>query len=237
MATLVFDTLRVGFPSAEVHVCINAEPDLAVVVREEILKLLPEAIITEAQTIHHEWIEKLIRDQTEPFYLVDTDVIFYRRFEQYSFTEALAGWRIPEWLDAFSGCITRARLHPSLLYVNPVKVMGQLASVYGAVPETRFTPTVNPFHPLCLPFKGRMYFHDTLSLLYHAIGGTAFTDVQKDAYCHFNFGTIPDVVMGRLPKLEAQAISIRRLDILSNYACGFGAWREQEEYYANHPPL
>ena len=181
-------------------------------------------------TIHHEWIEALVKTENEPFFILDTDVIFYSSFEGYKFDVPLAGRRISEWDDGFSGCVTRARLHPSLLYIDPVMVRSAIELFESQVPKTVFTPKVNLFYPICLPFKRRWYFNDTCSLLYQAIGGQSFTDAQKDAYCHFEFGTIPDVVLPRLPVKESAAMVERRMAILKNPALGHGAWREQDEY-------
>ena len=75
-----------------------------------------DATVQYVDTIHHKWIEKLVQEQNEPFFILDTDVIFHDNFEQFEFVVSLAGWLIPEWRDEFSGCITRARLLTSLLY-------------------------------------------------------------------------------------------------------------------------
>jgi len=227
--TLVFDTLRIGFPTATIGVYLN---NLDAETSKVIIGLADkvQAGTKNTNTIHHEWIESLVSTEQEPFFIVDTDVIFYSNFENYNFAESLAGYRIPEWKDDFSGAITRARLHPSLLYIDPVAVRAAIDKFKELIPDTPFTPKVNLFHPICLPFKRRWYFNDTCSLLYQAIGGQSFTDEQKNAYCHFEFGTIPDVVLPRLPTAHATAMMERRLAILNNPALGRGAWREQEEY-------
>lgn len=235
MAKLVFSTLRIGFPTAEVHAFLNPMPSPAI--ESDIRACMDRAQVSQISNcdmIHHDWIKDVPMRRQSPFYLLDTDVIFYRNFEQYSFSGPLAGWRIPEWRDDFSVAITRARLHPSLLYVDPMAVREALGKFSSVLPEGPFTPFVDVFDPLCVPFKEQMYFYDTCSLLYHAIGGTPFTDEQKNAYCHFNFGTIPDLVLPRLKPQEAAAMVARRSEILLNPSLGLGAWREQEDFYANH---
>lgn len=198
MTTLVFDSLRTGFPNAEVTVHLNGD----------VLKNCPDAakaaeavgckVIEKSATIHHEWIEGLVNKETEPFYLLDTDVIFYNSIEHWRFDGPLAGWRIPEWQDEFAGAVTRARLHTSLLYVDPQAVRQKLEEFQSVCPQTPFTPLANPYHPIVLPVNGRMYFYDTCSILYHSVGGQAFTDQQLDSYFHFFFGCIPDLVLPRL---------------------------------------
>lgn len=235
MATLVFKSLRVGFPNANVTVYLNnldrnAESDLL----DECGKV--QALAKPVKTIHHEWIQGLIGESVDPFFILDTDVIFYSNFERFDLSGcALAGWRIPEWNDSFSGCITRARLHTSLLYIDPVRVRALVKAYESKIADTPFTPKVNLIHPLTLPFKNRPYFYDTCSLLYHSIGGRSFTDEQKESFCHMNFGTIQDIVLPRLSKEEATQIDTARNVILSNNSWGKGSWRYQEDFYSRHP--
>jgi hypothetical protein len=63
-------------------------------------------------------------------------------------------------------------------------------------------------------------------MLYHAIGGTEFTPEQKDAYFHFHYGTLSDVVLPRLSNHEN--IYNQRKAILENPKLGRWAWRQQE---------
>lgn len=202
MTALVFKTVRVGFPTAKICVFNN---DLSVEHRE-LLKAECEKVGAELfgtichPSIHHTWIEELVRREEEPFYVLDTDVVFYQNFERFVFETALAGWRIPEWRDEFTKTVTRARLHTSLLYINPKKVRAAVATYEQQFPVTPFNPLANLFHPLCLPFKGETYFYDTCAFLYHAIGGTAFTDEQKDCYFHMFFGTFSDLVLPVIDK-------------------------------------
>jgi hypothetical protein len=231
---LVFKTLRVGFPTYDVVVHINGEasdncpslPDLCKGVNAE-TRLV--------NTIHHTWIESLLQSESDPFWILDTDVIFYESIEEVGVSDALVGCRIPEWQDEFSGAITRPRLHPSLLYINPTLVRAKLAKFLSVLPDTPFTPPCNFINPLCLPLDGRMYFHDTMSLLYHAIGGRAFTADERDKFFHFNFGSIPDIVLPRLK--DAEPMTAARKAVMDNPELGRGAWRAQDEYYASKPAL
>jgi hypothetical protein len=233
---VIFHTLRTGFPTADVILRSNALPTYAF---GQIEKLAKDTDCQweddNSETIHHRWIEALVNRESKPFWICDTDIIFYESVERWNFETALAGWRIPEWQDDFSGSITRARLHGSLLYMDPLKIKAQWAEKTKACPETPFTPLVDPFNPLVQPINGRLYFHDTCSVLYHAIGGTAFTDRQKDAFFHFNFGTIPDLVLPRLRAAAGINMDVVRDAILADPIKGRGQWRSQEEYYQAFP--
>lgn len=233
--TLVFKTIRVGFPTANIRVDGNELPDYAF----EAVKIACEQSGCEfwngIHGIHHQWVEGECRDKKEPFVLCDTDMIFFDEVESWKFDTSLAGWRIPEWRDDFSGCVTRARLHTSLLFVDPVKLREDISKFYANVFESEFTPRANLFHPLVVPFKKTPLFYDTCSMLYHAIGGTAFTEQQLDALFHFNFGSISDIVLPRLPRQDQDNFRLARAAILQNRSRGKGMWRSQQNWYLSHP--
>lgn len=228
---LVFKTIRVGFPTARIFVRNNELDADSLTALSETMKSVGAEWEGGMQTptIHHEWIEQLVREQTEPFWIVDTDMVFFGKVEDWTFSTFLAGWRIPEWQDEFTKARTRARLHTSLLYIDPVKLRADIARYESQFPKTAFNPLVNLFHPLCLPLKEHGTFYDTCGLLYHAVGGTAFTPAQLSAYSHLNFGTIPDIV---LPHLQhGREMFEARKAIMNNPDLARGLWRAQMEYY------
>lgn len=233
-ALLVFKSLRVGFPTAEVMVYLNKmDPDHAQSVISECSKVNAQWTVTD--TIHHTWIYEVLQGATEPFWLVDTDLIFYRNFEQYTFDAPMAGLRVPEFVDEFSGCTTRARLHTSLLYLDPMRIQTELIRYTSKIYSSPFTPQINLVNPVVLPFRSRPYYYDTAALLYHAVGGRAFTDIQKGGFCHFQFGTISDLVLPRLGR-ASEPMKLAREAILKDPSLGHDAWRYQEEWYAQRQP-
>lgn len=232
---LVFDSLRTGFPSAKIHVHGNDLKDYALDRVRLDSGSLGATFVNYPATIHHVWLEQLLANETEPSVLLDTDVVIYENVEGWQFETALAGARIPEWQDEFTNAITRARLHPSLLFVNPVKYREAVAKYESQFPVTPFNPLINLVYPICQPFKQRAYFSDTLSLAYHAIGGTAFTDRQLDGFFHFGVGTLSDIVLARLT--NGKQMAEWRENILKNPELGRGQWRSQLLYYENHQPI
>lgn len=224
-SVLVFKTIRVGFPTAKIICYLNQ-----VECRDDIINAIPEGVeYSDVTTIHHAWLEQLVKTEQESFWICDTDVSFWGKVEDWAFDKALAGRRIPEWKDEFSNAVTRARLHPSMMWIDPVKVREKIKAYEATIPATVFTPGVNLFHPLVLPFKEERIFYDTLGFLYHAIGGQAFTDRQLDAYDHFNFGAIPDIVLPRLS--NGAEMLMARNEALGDPSKFRGAWRWQQEYY------
>lgn len=246
---LVFDTIRVGFPTASIDVHINGiccDPLRAL--EYKVMKV-NGALYKMAQTIHHEWIESLIYRENEPFFICDTDVIFWDNFEKWDFSgHALAGRYIPQFYDEFSKCITRPRLHTSLLYIDPVEVRKQIKAYYNQFPDTPFNPKPNLFYPMfhplmepvasenaddrLFPFGGRLftnYFYDTCSMLYHAIGGLPFNEEHLNCFDHLHCGTISDII--------APHLSIGK-DLVAKHQAAFanpqlakGCWKHQNEYF------
>lgn len=230
---LVFRTIRTGFATASINVIGNHLPDYADKKVAEACEATQCVFENQTATIHHEWVRWLAENQREPFWICDTDIVLYGQVEGWQFSTSIAGARSPEWEDAH-GNITRSRLHGSLMFINPVLLREQLTPYFSSKPLTPFMPPANPFYPILIPLNGRLYFYDTCSVLYHMIGGTAFSDEQRDAYFHFNFGTIPDLTLPLLDNPEA--ILKRRAWIMEDTQRGRGLWREGEEYFAARVP-
>ncbi len=232
---LVFDTIRVGFPTAKIIVYDN---DLNTDVRDEVLAACLENgyEYKNVDTIHHEWITDIcIKNQCgKPFWIVDTDIVFYSKVEDWEFKTPLAGYRMPEFDDEFTGAITRARLHTSLMYIDPVILAAEIDGYLSQFPETPFNPKASFIDPLCIPFSGRGIFYDTMAMAYQAVGGTEFTPKQKDAYFHMHYGTLSDMVLPRLT--NGEEIGRVRDSILANPELGRGLWRVQDEYLNGRRP-
>lgn len=232
---LVFQSIRVGFPTARIIVTGNTLPDFALGPVEAACAASGCEFENGPETIHHRFIDDLLETETEPFVLSDTDIIYYSKVEDWKFGTALAGYRIPEFYDDFMGAITRSRLHTSLLFVDPVLFRKQWSVYESGFAVTPFRTIANPCDPLCTSLNGRRYFSDTMSIAYHAIGGTDFTAEQKDAYFHFHYATLEDLVIPKLSSDPASVISARK-QVLELPSLGNGAWRNHEEYYQSKRP-
>lgn len=229
---LVFKTIRVGFPTAELIVqCngLNGAGTWGQTLKDDV-DAAGGTLVIDDEVTHHEWIRMLLSKEDQPFWISDTDIIYFRKVEHWVFDAPMAGYRVPEFFDEFTQATTRARLHTSLLYLDPVRVRTAAQNYLKRHPSTQFNPPVDLVNPLYLPLNGQTYFYDTCSLLFHAIGGKAFTDTQKDAYFHFHFGSFSDLV---LPAITGgELMGAMREAILAEPSLGMGMWRAQEEYYA-----
>jgi len=234
-STLVFDSLRVGYPTAHVTVYLNNIQDKSCEheIREACEKAEVDSVIEiKNSTIHHVWMETLVMTEDEPFICLDTDIIFWDNCEEWVFHKPVAGRLIPEFWDDFTNCITRPRLHGSHLWVRPKEVRELIESYRKQFPVTPFNPGANLFYPIYLPFKFKgktiNFFHDTACLLYQAFGGDAFEEKHLNCFDHLNAGTISDLVAPRLPDVRLREAHFA---IFENPSLARGAWRMQDKYY------
>lgn len=227
--TLVFKTIHVGFPDTEVFVTGN-ELTATALEKTEAAALGASCKFTNLpKQTHQKWIQKLIAEQKEPFWICDTDMVFYQSVEDWEFTAALAGYRVPEFYDEFTKMVTRSRLHTSLMRIDPFAMRVACSKYWLAHRTTEFNPFLEMWDPIVVPLNGRSYFYDTMAVAYHALGGQEFTDEQKNAYFHFHFGSFSDLV---LPALSAgEGMKAARNIILEDPSQGIGMWRAQDEYF------
>jgi hypothetical protein len=211
---LVFDSLRVGFPTARVNVHIN---DCSCRLKEEVDTIRKLCIgITNCyfgpmlhDEQHHYWIERLIKLNDKPFIICDTDMVFWENMESIfadiSPDTSIAGRFIPEFMDKeFSGCMTQPRIHTSLMYINPTLLKEKIALYDNQIFESIFTPQANLYYPLVLPSsvtRGEPLFFDTMALAYSIMESDdvyMFGSRELNCYDHFNFGSISDIVLARM---------------------------------------
>lgn len=234
---MVFKTIRVGFSTAEVTVWWNGDMDVTCKTRSQVYAAAAGALgglhWWDGRTIHHEWILRLLDTETEPFYICDTDVVFWESVEGWNHGDApIAGRYTPQFFDHFTKCVTRPRLHTCLMYFNP-GIIRQLAEKYlTQFSDTQFQPRPNLIYPMFHPVRQgsdiRNYFYDTTSMLFHAIGGRLFDERQNLAFDHLQYGTFSDLVAGKYPNgniVEFHAA------VLDNPKLLKGQWKRDLEYY------
>lgn len=230
-STLVFKSVRTGFPTSSIMVHMNRmDPELHDQIMPHVKAVQPDGIL-QVDTIHHRWIEQLSIEQESPFWICDTDQIFWSKVEDWNFG-TLAGRYIPKWRNEYAGCVEIPRLHTSLMWLDPMAVQTAIAIWKGKFPEQVWTPTINLFRPIVIPMgRGMNLFADCTAMLYSAIGGQRFEPYQMDAYTHLNFGTIEDQVYPRMSD-RAQLQEARNRFWLAPEEFK-GDWRRQDAYYAS----
>jgi len=195
-ALLVFKTIRTGFPTAEIVVYGN---DLS----RNTLSHMPFPVLTISERISHDsWVERLIHTQHEPFWIVDTDVVFFDSVEH--FTAPMFGGRFePEFKDEWTRSTHVACLHPSLMYFNPVEIRcGLFQWRLEHIPKYFPNMISNLIRQQITVRNGETIFHDTCSGLYHAFGGTAFDEDMNGRFEHLHCGCVSDVLSKEVDSLK-----------------------------------
>lgn len=229
--TLVFRTIRIGFPTANILVYGNAlDPQSTQAVgqaTEDVGGLFRYISIVS----HGEWIERLIQTERDPFWICDTDVVFFDKVEDWT-CELFSGRYEPEFFESWTQSHHVARLHPSLMLFNP----GPLRTAMRAWPGCHeFFNSVNKdliqWHWEChrSPEGVSLRFYDTCAGLYHALGGTPFTDHQNAAYAHLHCGTYGHLIV------EHNDLHAAHAAVLKNPEVARWLTMEQTRWYKEHP--
>lgn len=236
-STLVFDTIRVGFPDSKITVWFNdGVGALPIPARVYAIDRADRCFTT--TTTHPKWIESLIDHATEPFWIIDTDVCFWKEmiFDPNG-VHALAGRKVPAFACLVTGCLTQERLHTAVMRIDPVLFREHSETALKRLnPNTPFFSAPSLVAPVTFTFKPqiglpRWHFHDTLSQAYRVFGGEAFKEETLDCYDHINAGTYAELVDNKIPGFK-----YRVLKYLDNPETLRGRWREEEKWYAEHAP-
>lgn len=202
---LVFDSLRIGFPIVEIAVYGNGLPaSVDGTVRVHAHKAGAEFVTLPTMIPHGTWIESLIAEETHPFWICDTDIEFYRPVESWfkNSTALFAGRYEPEFFERWTQSVHMARLHPSLMWFNPVLLRAAMRSWPGK--HTFFSAVEKVMVRFAfVPAGGRLMFFDTCAGLHHALGGLPFTKEQNECFTHQFAGTYRDLL--GVPESELRA--------------------------------
>lgn len=205
---LVFRTLRVGFPTADVMVFGNGlAPAHAPVVKKACLDANC-TFISVPRTSHDAWVESLIQASPVSFWILDTDVVFHESVEGFVTDETLMKGRYePPFIEPWSQTQKVQRLHTSVLYLNAPALRRGMTEWMR-----RWHPPGFPFRPSaelvrqCYAPQGsaqRPLFYDTCAGLYLALGGESFTDQENAAFDHLHCATYVDRMGDAIPGLAA----------------------------------
>lgn len=233
---MVFETLRVGFPKAEIHVANNEVGTGYYTGINAAAARVGASVRNLSFATHQDWVEGLCDIEDEPFYICDTDIAFWKSVEGWQWTHPLAGRWIPEFYDPWSRMIVQPRLHTSLLYIDPVRVREAIEKYYDAIPDVNFMERPNLFASRTHPVRhgGRLIneWSDTCALLSRVVPGQCFNEAHLECYDHLNAGTWLDVVGDAHPGLRV-TYDAALTDINSMR----GLWRRQEEFYRTMTPI
>ncbi len=229
-ATLVFNTLRVGFPQARLHVADNASlPACRPAIRQAAEACGASFTQIETAMAHHDFLEGILNAQTAgPAIFVDPDVCFWENVEGWQFDALAAGRLIPGFDCAYTGCLTHPRLHTSFLWVPDV---ARLRTAIHAIRAKRFE--FEPFRPAMFPLAGAWHRFDTGAGLYAALRQDlhAFSETELDAYDHLFCGSHLAAVSPALGDRYGELFAQLHQKVQADHRALKGAWRLQEEYF------
>lgn len=235
-ATFVFDTLRVGFPTATICVSGNALDRQS---EREICGHLKfnnhdgEIHYTNlAHTSHDAFIETLIQVMNRPFWLCDTDVYFKAKVEHWFPEEGtiLAGRYEHEFHEEWTNTLKVARLHTCLMYIDPIKLRTAIREVTGRIPwPFGNSAQQNLIRQTFMPRLGsKTLFYDTMAGCWQSGIGTKFSKEQDAAFAHLHAATYCDLIA---PNLSVPDFEAKQKAILDNPKLADGLKVETDKYF------
>jgi len=222
--TLVFPTLRTGFPDSTINVTINGNTHGATrgPLLEKIVAAncgwdfvdssplrddddLSPAWINGACIHHAAWIRNCILEHArdyhadKPLVILDSDCLLWDRCDNWEFQKPLAGYYVPRMWNDFAKCVSFPRVHTSFLYLRPTELLAQIKNTYSLASEVHgeYCPC-DPFMPAVKFIDGKPYFWDSTSVLYNMVGASHFTPDHLKCYDHLNSASFRDVMVARM---------------------------------------
>jgi hypothetical protein len=230
----VFNTLRVGFPTADVYAYIKHGPSVkelqSAVYRAS---AFPHTMPYDASNIeHYDWIRAVVYDNEGPIVFCDTDMIFYESVEDdlKKVPDLLAGRYIPPYWNVTIRANETDRLHTSLLYIKDcVRLRQHIANTIN----TGLHP-YNPFAPFQYYHNGVRLYYDCCANLCHSFDGayTVFTPDMLDKYTHLVSGTMLNSVAALLP--GGERLKLHHQMAKENPESVRGLWREHDRFYQHY---
>lgn len=228
---LVFRSIRTGFPTAPIVVTGNA---LDIEEEEPIRQRAKEVgggFANIYRVTHSEWIAGLINRTPEPFFICDTDVIFWKDMEGFEFKGPMHGRHVPAFACPVTETDTMERLHTALLYIDP-REFRQFNQLHREQEEAAhpFPIQLDLVKPVRFALSNRIMFNDTLGQAFHTLGGFAFSPEMLDCYDHISCGTYLDLLDKKIPgSLD------RQMDYVLHPEKAKGLWRQQQKYLEGRP--
>src|SRR5690349_7960271 len=117
--TLIFRTLRVGFPNAHIRVVDNASrPDVRPTIQRLAEDCGAEHVQLEQEVRHHAFLADTLQAQAAGTAIfLDPDLCFWEEVEHWNFDALMAGRLLPKYNCEYTGCVSHPRLHTSFLWI------------------------------------------------------------------------------------------------------------------------
>jgi hypothetical protein len=232
-ATLVFKTLRVGFPTSPIFVWGNGLPMFLEDQVRAAARPTGATFNNLKPTCHDHWIEQLVLNQAQPFWICDTDMVFFDECEWFfdgRDSDLFAGRFEPTWHEPWTDSVHVERLHTCLQWFNPVALRAAMAGwLHSTVPQVFANAEMPLIRQHFVPVRGgKTLFYDSTAGLWHAGGGTKFTARQNGAFEHLHCGSYSDEV-GKVDVLKG--LPAMHEAIIQNPELARGIQKQQDEFY------
>jgi hypothetical protein len=235
--SLIFKTLRVGFPNARVYVVDNAslpeaQAQIATLCRENECEFKR---MTGSGLQHHEFIDTTIREQATvsssdgPLVFLDPDICLWQSCENFSFGGLIAGKKLSKFYDSITNTVTMPRIHSSFLWVKDARA---LLHEILRIKAKRFD--FLPFQSFSFNMDGSWFRYDTGANLYAALPEkhSFFSDSHFEYYDHLYAGSHLDWIF-HLYDDECREMMTRTHNYAktNNIIPLKGIWREQDKIF------
>jgi hypothetical protein len=234
-ALLVFRTIRTGFPTAKIVVWGNGLVPAYTGLVDSACAAVGATLQMLKPTSHDAWIESLVINEAEPFWICDTDIVFFKEVERFfeDPKETLFAGRFePSWKEPWTDTVKPERLHTCLQWFNPASLRGAILRwTRQRVPDLLATAEI-PFIRQCIiPSRSGNTLYDTTAGLWQSGWGTPFTDEENSAFEHLHAGTYVDEA-GKCEALKGLTIMHKAVYADPQLAAGLSV-RQNEFYAAN----
>jgi hypothetical protein len=222
-ATFVFNTIRVGFPTADIKVFWTGKSrEVEDSVYDYCKDLKMEFIKLPHNTTNDQIANEVFKKEKGKIVLCDSDIRFWSCVENYNTSGSfLAGRFIPQHNCPFIKLEVAARIHPSLLFIDNVSELRK----YFHKPTSRFVP-VDYCSPRLVVEGGHTIFHDSFTELYNRFGARHFNEEMLDKYDHLFASSFCDDVAKVIP-----GFNMVHKEAYRNPESIRGIWKEQEQYF------
>lgn len=228
-ATLVFQTIRVGFPWSDIVCEYTGNPKHL----PEIRSLCSKYDVTCAtshpfKTTNDIIISDRIQHHNGEVVFIDSDMIFWESVEDFKPSRLISGRVIPQYVCPYTKMTNIARVHPSFLWVKNCHFL----RVQTTSPvSSRFVPN-NIIKPAVVFDGGRWIFYDTCASLSNILGAQSFTEDMLNKYDHLFASTfVKEVAKETVELLHLPSL---HNSIYNNPQLAKGMWKEQDKYFRQH---
>jgi hypothetical protein len=254
--TLCFESLRVGWPTADIHVYVNGGEHFQATMSRIITisqarkdgrhcteygpEFTVHGVVPDDGTdkIHHpDWIRKQVgQEYLGPLVIADPDIVYWKSCEDWEFNSEtlLAGHANPRMWNDFARCVSVPRIHTHMMvFPDTKRLRNEIILAYP--------PAYELFGEFCSfdPFKGRVMFEegqpvfwDNCANLYSMLGAGRvkhFTTEHTQCYDHLNSASYYEFIRDRVDPATKAGFTYAYGEWLKNPRPGL--WPMMDRYY------